>query len=300
MNEQRYPRPIGITRKAQEYQANKKQRNDLKQLRALAIQHFLNNQWFITKRVLHPTMTNKSIRKNANDKTKRTSLLVMDLVDFSRFLGLPQVKVEKRITDYLSRQAKRMLKAGNFDALASNSRVAVEGLFFRSLHRLNGMMAWEDDLKASSRAYFNQPGYSMAANAAMGQTSSFMAQFLKLAESFIPKDKDTNPNNPHITINNNNQQAIVNPQGQELLTTANAVMMLDEAKVTYLPLHNKEEHFHHLYEEHILSNPEVPNVTATKYDAQGVSKARSLDMLITHENRREELETGPIQDAIEE
>lgn len=303
MEQLRYPRPQALTAQVQAYQAipsTQNKKNNLKKLRTIAIQHYLNNQLTTYKLYIHPTLTKRSIRKASNDKTKRFGLQVMDLADLSLFLGLSQVKVEKRIQDYLIRQAKRMQEDGTLDDMRLNSRAAAKGLFFGSLNRMQSLMAWEDELKQASRSYFHQPGYSASANTAIGLTSSFMAQVQRTIDALSPKEPS--PSHPSIQIHNNNnaQAAVLASDGQEVLTTAQAVLMLDEAKITYMPLDDRDKAFAHLYEAHIEGNPEIPNVTATQYDAQGVAKSKTLDILVNHENRREIEETGEIQDAVEE
>lgn len=287
----RIPRPKGFTSTCISYNTNKT--IQLGTLRNLTIQHYLSSQFLIPTRVDHPT------KKLPTEKQLRTKQIQYELrratiEDLSTMLMLKVEKTELRVTRYLAKQAEKMQQDGVLDNISGHSRAFIFGQFLKSLHRHQRLLGWEEDLMAASKATYHKPGYSASANTAISLTTSHEAHVLKIMQSLSP-NQGPNPNPIHIHNTQIQGQSQAQLQGQEILTPDKAVALLAEAKVTDLPLENRDQAFIDLVAKHNLDD--MPNVTANFNDAQGVSKKRDFTY-ITHEDRRAD-EVGDSLEAID-
>lgn len=296
----RIPRPQSFTLMCQSYQ---KGNLNLNTLRNITIQHFLSSNLTTLERISHPTRNTKR-NNSTNTKTITYRLKNYDIKDLGHTLMLTLDKAESKVTKHLTKSAEKMRRDGLFIDDVGISRAVKSRLFFGALSRLQDLSDWETELRQASRAYYHKPGYSMAANSAITTTNNHMAHLMKLTESLEPKALPSLPHSGHnINIQNNVALGLSQaPEGQETLTADKAIALLAEAKVTALPLDNKDEFFAGLLDKHNLNSPDIPEVAANLSDAQGVTRAKTFDfekpIPIDHITRRED-EVGQSTDAIE-
>jgi hypothetical protein len=294
-NIRRVPRPQGLTNIGHTLYKEPNNQNKAHLRNTLIKAYISDNLYWLYKKVTHISVEDKEAMKQAqalkkketpaqlkhkkNSRKKKDKPIKLykelyveevkriELSDLALFLGLSEAKLIQRLEKAYHKEGSIMADTQGKINAQSLARVAISGLFFKSLDKASSQSDWASEIQAVTRLRNYSPAMIMATNAAMTQETQALGLSLRIATMLggTGDPKGAVPASPTVNIQNNMGTVPANIGGQ-ILTPTMAQKMLSEAGLTTQPLDLQG-----LALLHGINDGSLPEIEATPSDAQGIN-----------------------------
>lgn len=303
MEIKRYPRPQGLTALALRYNANPTKANKAKLNKAI-LTHYLQGTLLYPYPNYHQSQTSlkedtqstpnkkrNKITKNPTHTFTTYQIRAIEYKELILMIGLSDSKVQRMLTKFLGKQGESYLTEKAKNDIISSTRATLLGQFFGSLNRLKAQEGWQDELKATSRAWGYKPSIVKEANSAIATSNSMVQNLFNMGTQLIkglePSQQGTNIQNNYYGTQPIDEALPITEAGYPL-TTTKALQLMEQKGLLTLPTSEEHEALKSTY-----LGSDIPSVQALPEDAQGVAKKelvvlRDSEAQAIHEERREE------------